>query len=76
MFTQCEKIWEVALLEIYHQAMRTPEAEQWLDAMEEEYRKLFNVRAWDIVDHGEAARADCKLIPGKWVFDAKDRWQW
>lgn len=47
--------------------MKTPEADQCQEAMEEQYQKLVTARAWDLVNPDEATR----ILPGKWVFDTK-----
>lgn len=66
--THHKKIWENSLPNTYRQAMKAPEADQWLEAMEEQSSKLMAAGAWDLVNQNEATSL---ILPGKWVFDTK-----
>ena len=49
------------------QAMRSPAANQWKDAMEAEYKALDNHKTWNLVDLPK----DANLVGCKWVYKTK-----
>ena len=51
----------------YKQALKHPNAEQWKDAMKEEYSALMKHHTWDLVDLPEGRN----LVGCKWVYKAK-----
>ena len=51
----------------YKDAIKSPEADAWRDAMAEEYKSLEKLKVWSIVDCPERV----KPLSGRWVFKNK-----
>ena len=49
------------------QALKTSEASQWIEAMQEEYNSLTKNKTWSIVNYNK----DQHVLSGKWVFKRK-----
>lgn len=47
--------------------LKRPDKEEWLDAMNNEYKSLLECNTWDLVDR----TSDMKVISSKWVFHIK-----
>ena len=55
----------------YSDAMRRPDRNKWLAAMEREMEKLTNKNVWDLV-RKEELPPGTRVYPGRWVFNIKD----
>ena len=53
----------------FKQAMKSPQAESWKEAMENEHQSLLNHNTWDLVD----LPAGANLVGCKWVFKTKHK---
>ena len=51
----------------YEQAMRSPQLDNWLEAMKVEFDCLVKNKTWDIVDRSDGV----PVIGCRWVFDLK-----
>lgn len=51
----------------FNEALRSPEAAQWQEAMQEEYDALVENHTWDIVYISDGQ----KVLKGKWVYKLK-----
>ena len=51
----------------FRQAMQTPNAQKWIDAMNEEYKSMQDNQVWDLVPLPEGT----KPIGCKWIFKTK-----
>ena len=51
----------------YNEAMRSPEAHLWKQAMDEEISSLYENHTWDLVD----PPANTPILRGKWVYKLK-----
>ena len=51
----------------YNQALQSPEAVRWQEAMQEEYDALVANQTWDVVD----TPAGHRILQGKWVYKLK-----
>ncbi|KAI2967818.1 hypothetical protein CBS147482_10946 [Aspergillus niger] len=58
---------EVVVPNTYSEAMKSPLAPYWKDAMDTQIDKIQNMGTYEIVNRPPTARA----IPGKWVYDLK-----
>ena len=55
----------------YHQAMSSPDAPEWMKAMDDEIKVLIEMNTWSIVPRSEAARLGKKVIKSTWAFRQK-----
>lgn len=53
----------------YKEALQSPQAKMWIEAMNDEYKSLIDNQTWDVVDLPEGRRA----ITGKWVYALKKK---
>jgi hypothetical protein len=53
--------------EQYKDAIRTPEADAWMDAMTKEYESLEKLKVWKLVDRPKGI----KPLTGRWVYKNK-----
>ena len=55
----------------YREAVQSLEAEQWREAMDEEYQALLSMGTWQLVDRTEAVSSGKGVIGCKWVYTKK-----
>ena len=63
----CYRMYNADVPKSYDEAMASPEANNWQEAMQSEYDSLSENNTWDITDLPEGKR----IIGGKWVFNKK-----
>ena len=63
----CYRMYNADVPKSYDEAMTSPEANNWQEAMQSEYDSLSDNNTWDITDLPEGKR----IIGGKWVFNKK-----
>ena len=63
----CYRMYNADVPKSYDEAMTSPEANNWQEAMQSEYDSLSENNTWDITDLPEGKR----IIGGKWVFNKK-----
>ncbi len=55
----------------YHQAMKSPDAEGFKEAMEAEWNQLTDMNAWEIVPREKAVKMNKRVIDSVWTFRRK-----
>ena len=67
------KTWQVPIPTSYTEALKSPHAEQWKEAMQIQYDKLVSNNTWQLVDRPRAENSEevIKVLHGKWVYDLK-----
>ena len=65
------KTWQVPIPTSYTEALKSPHAEQWKEAMQIQYDKLVSNNTWQLVDRPRAENSEevIKVLHGKWVYD-------
>ena len=55
----------------YHQAMASPEAAYWKEAMDVEIQELIKIGTWELVSRQEALASGRKIVKSTWAFRLK-----
>ncbi|UYV65054.1 hypothetical protein LAZ67_3002990 [Cordylochernes scorpioides] len=59
-----ERTYEIKCPRDYQEALNSDNREQWIKAMEDEMRRITNLKVWRLIDKPK----DKKLIKSKWIF--------
>lgn len=64
---ECLKAYKIKIPQSYNEALQSPQANKWKEAMENQLNKLTARHTWDLIPQPHGV----KPLPGKWVYDLK-----